>query len=587
MHTLGFNLRRIEYISILLYILPFLSNETARLFLRMPSASLRHRRRRRHTNRKINRSSHRSRSNNRRTPAHSAKKRKVRRSTMQRRRAAARIERSVRRTDVRKRQHHKRGNHVVRKSCCGGQPSNFVVTARYLPDDSNTPYEFEAKKPGPNSLSQFVFRTRVFKLYDTLNSDIMYLEYFTLPDTDHPRGVFKGMFNFTKNAPTVSQDNPQDVLIQDFDHKSTNRTYTIRFKDRAELIQFMNKAKNGVESTAIPQQPNSNPTAAPVPVPAPVVPDSWSPLPVPKSSLPVNSSPELSSLAPAPAPAPALALAPAPAPAPAPSLAPAAAASAGAARPPLAYSHPHHSHPLIPAPPYHPPLRARPVIFFDNNPVTQNDEALPTGYYYVQVNKTHYRPFCTKNVWKSYTQTLSSGAKEYVNLLSFGDLGYNYDPKSGISRKQFQEWKPAIVGNKSDVVLEWDRTLTLFERMTHDRVADIQALWYQQRSDANSKPPTPADLAEVYFGGATRVKHLREFLTSAHNAGCKLTIQTRNPRAYERNSGRPLFHELLTACVGGDGSDATWVERDIELIYVPQRISKYTMYNAIYTLPEL
>ena len=197
-------------------------------------------------------------------------------------------------------------------------------------------------------------------------------------------------------------------------------------------------------------------------------------------------------------------------------------------------------------------------------------------------------PYCTAAQMQAYVGTLGAGAQRYVKGVQLCGLVEHYDPHSGISLTQLTDWT-RYLHEYREVLLDWDRTLTVFEGLptspphakdTMHTMADVQALFRKYFADLG-EPPTAADLAEVYFGGATRVAQLRAFLTRAHDAGCKLIILTRNPRAREEDSGRPLFHEMLTACVGGDGSDAAWVKTDIELHYVPYGVSKCDYYARL------
>ena len=191
-------------------------------------------------------------------------------------------------------------------------------------------------------------------------------------------------------------------------------------------------------------------------------------------------------------------------------------------------------------------------------------------------------PYCTAEQMHTYVRTLGEGAQRYVKGVTLCGLVEHYDPCAGISPTQLTEWTPYLHEYR-EVLLDWDRTLTVIEGLPTstscpmDTVTDIQALFRRYFADLGD-PPTAADLAEFYFGGAARVGLLRTFLTRAHDAGCTLRILTRNTRACLTDTGRPLFHELLTACVASDKDDGTWVKHHIEVHYVSGDVSKCAFY---------
>lgn len=230
------------------------------------------------------------------------------------------------------------------------------------------------------------------------------------------------------------------------------------------------------------------------------------------------------------------------------------------------------------------------VLFFDDDPDSLERDHTP-HVHGVRIRASRVREdactdylYCTERTFQTYVHSLNTDAQLYVAGLCRCGLVEHYDPKAGITCAQLCYWM-RHVHKYAEVLLDWDRTLSVVEGLPKgDRanpmhtVHDIQTL-FDTYHLCDEYIPTAGDLAEFYFGGATRVALLGVFLTRAYDAGCTIRVLTRNSRAADE--GRPLFHELLTACVGCHGSDAAWVQEEIDVQHVPDGVSKLAFYAQL------
>lgn len=116
-----------------------------------------------------------------------------------------------------------------------------------------------------------------------------------------------------------------------------------------------------------------------------------------------------------------------------------------------------------------------------------------------------------------------------------------YDSVSGIQKphiKQVYDWmQRTSKTNKRALLMDWDRTLSLFEGYFGDDEGHIPA----------DREAYYEDLLLVLLGGATRLALIREMIQNAYTAGIELYVVTNNGGCNDPSSG---FNNFVTQLFG-------------------------------------
>ena len=155
--------------------------------------------------------------------------------------------------------------------------------------------------------------------------------------------------------------------------------------------------------------------------------------------------------------------------------------------------------------------------------------------------------FTDLSTYQNYISKLSPGAQLYANSVKKRKGIDSYDPVSGISCKDLEDYTSKLNNNTfrdrlAAMIFDWDRTLTVMEGVPA-RYKSLSKLitHYQEKYDM-SNSVSPRDIVEYYFGGNRRMLLIKK-LGEALNGHNKLIY------VLSANSGlsnhTDFFHEML------------------------------------------
>ncbi len=197
----------------------------------------------------------------------------------------------------------------------------------------------------------------------------------------------------------------------------------------------------------------------------------------------------------------------------------------------------------------------RVVYFFDND--ANNFVDYTNCICVIPIEIPESRRFLTNNGnyaftsldnYHKYIQQLSPGAREYAHCVMKRKGIDSYDPKSGISRSNLDDYTQKIENYQtfrerlSAMIFDWDRTLTVIEGVpARYKTLDNLRQYYQDKYQMDQSV-TNHDIVEYYFGGIDRMLALKKLCQALHKYQKQIYVLSANSGLANHTE---FFQEML------------------------------------------
>ncbi len=201
----------------------------------------------------------------------------------------------------------------------------------------------------------------------------------------------------------------------------------------------------------------------------------------------------------------------------------------------------------------------KPVLIKDSQPIQYGED----GELEIYVTPATYDQYC---------HTLNRNAQHYCLTMKNLDEAYGYDPDSGITSQQIEQFKQKVELGKPPIksfIFDWDRTLTVFEGVYAIKPTVKEMLALDSVSLSYIKV---SDVASYYFGGETRVHQLQQLWKTLTDHGVEIWVLSSNPAIGEYPQ---FFLDLLDSInLPVDKSRLIYRDALTKYQYIKQHIQK-------------